>query len=312
MLRFFLVGLFALFISPVVPADVIHFKNGDRITGVTRPSGDEALLIYPAFGGKLSVKMVEIVNIENEKDSVVPEPITEVSQVPEAIKEAVTPVEAASKFDWGSNISLNSSFSRGNTNSQLINLQGDLEIESGDHRYLLDISSIREDQEGSSIKEQDRLHLGYNYLYSEKWFFAVNTTTERDPISRLDHRISLNPSIGYEFWNEDNRTLNIQLGVGYASERTDGEDESSSLIDWRLKLAYKLLEGNMELFHDHHIYRNNEGRRNVVINTQTGVRYDISDDIYLNLQLNYDYDTDPVPGTDEEDLTFLVGAGVGF
>ena len=140
----------------------------------------------------------------------------------------------------------------------------------------------------------------------------MNSTIERDPIALLDKRTSVNPSIGYDVWDDANRTLNFQFGVGYASEKTDGQDESSGVIDWRLKFSYEFIHGDMELFHDHHIYRNTEGRKNSVFESKTGIRYDITDDIYLNVQLDYDYDSEPATGTDETDLTFLVGAGLEF
>ena len=106
------------------------------------------------------------------------------------------------------------------------------------------------------------------------------------------------------------RTLNIQLGAGYSSERTDETDESSSLLDWRLNYAQNILGGAMEVFHKHQIYRNLQGRRNTVFNSQSGIRYELNDHVYVNVQLNYDYDTEPAQKTDPEDVTFLVGAGL--
>jgi len=38
----------------------------------------------------------------------------------------------------------------------------------------------------------------------------------------------------------------------------------------------------------------------------------ITGDIYLNTQLNYDYDSVPAEATDEEDLTFLFGVELIF
>ena len=147
-------------------------------------------------------------------------------------------------------------------------------------------------------------------MYAENWFFAINGTIEQDPVALLEHRISLNPALGYDIWNETGRTLNIQLGAGYSSERTDETDESSALVDWRLHYAQQILDGALEVFHKHQIYRNLQGRRNTVFNSQSGVRYELNDYLYVNVQLNYDYDTEPAQDTDAEDVTFLVGAGV--
>lgn len=317
--------------STWVVADVIHLKNGDRITGKIKEIWDDNVTIKPEYSDKFDVEFEHIANIETDEafevelfdgtkgdfqldTSMNPGTVKLVSSsktLDIALKE-IKRTKQIKPIDWKSHVDLNSSFSRGNTNSQLIYLQGDYKLKVKDHRYLGDISSIREEKEGSSVKNQDRLHLAYNYLYRDHWFFALNSTIERDPIALLDQRTSLSSSIGYDVWDEANRTLNVQLGLGYAHEKTAGEDESSSLIDWRLEVAYTFLRGDMELFHNHHIYRNNEGRKNLVFNSVTGIRYEITDDIYLNLQLNYDYDSKPAENTDEEDLTFVVGAGLAL
>jgi len=120
----------------------------------------------------------------------------------------------------------------------------------------------------------------------------------------------VNPSIGYDVWDESTRTLSMQLGAGYQEEQIVNATGTSSLIDWRLRYKQGFRDGVFELFHNHQIHQNLQGRENLVFNSVTGLRYDITDDIYLNIQLRYDIDSEPVRGTDNEDLTFLFGAGI--
>ena len=289
-------------------ADVIHLTNGDRISGEILEDGDAGVRVRTDFGAELAISKSFVASVEGAAD---PETETETEAVEEmvaAVVEAPAPVPRA----WKSNIGLNSSFSRGNTDSDLINLQADYSFERDRHRYSVDLSSIRETKEGDKVKEQDRLNLGYNYLFSDRWFFALNSTIEHDPVALLDHRISINPGVGYDIWNEESRKLNVQMGAGYSDERSDGVDESSSQIDWRLNYTQKILDGAMNVFHKHQVYKNMQGRKNLVFNSQTGVRYDLSDQLFLNIQLNYDYDDEPSAGTDSKDLTFLVGAGMSL
>ena len=272
----------------------LRFSNGDRISGEVLAESETHVTLITHFGQQM----------------VIPHELLETG-VPEVAPEEIAALlEPKAVRDWTSHVELNSAFSRGNTDSELINLQAEYELERGRQRYSVDFSSLREQKEGDQVKEQDRLNLGYNYLYAENWFFAINGTIEQDPVALLEHRISLNPGLGYDIWNETGRTLNIQLGAGYSSERTDETDESSSLVDWRLHYAQQILDGALEVFHKHQIYRNLQGRRNTVFNSQSGVRYELNDYLYVNVQLNYDYDTEPAQDTDAEDVTFLVGAGV--
>ena len=41
-----------------------------------------------------------------------------------------------------------------------------------------------------------------------------------------------------------------------------------------------------------------------------GFAYELTDDIDATLQLNYDYETEPAPGFDNDDLQYLIGVKV--
>lgn len=325
----FISSLLCIAWASAATADVITLDNGDRISGQIKGLEDNYLLITSPYSDQLRVRVEHVTAVESGDMAIqvlldgkvaVQAPTEDAAAVTAASAPVIAPAEIAAATEasepraWKGKIDLNSSVSRGNTESHLVNLQGNLQLTRGDHRYLSDITTIREEVDGVTQKEQDRLKLGYNYLFKdgvlEHWFFAMNATLERDPVALLDRRFSLNPSLGYDFWDEPNRQLSVQLGAGYADEEINNQDESSSLIDWRLDFSYDLMAGNIELFHNHHIYRNLNGRENTVFNSKTGVRYDITDGIYLNVQVNYDYDTEPAAGTDSKDVTFLVGAGV--
>ena len=84
------------------------------------------------------------------------------------------------------------------------------------------------------------------------------------------------------------------------------------MIDWRLRWERHFLNGDLELFHNQNIYQNLGGRENLVLYTETGLRYEITDDIFLNVQLNYETDSKPAEGTRGDNTTFVVGAGIDF
>lgn len=322
--------LFCLLLSPMfVSADVIYLKNGDRITGEIVRVMNEEITIDPEYGGEYEVKFEHILKVESDRTMDVElfdgtrgaflfgegeEPgqlmlISSVMTTSVELSELKQAVEFKD-FNWTTKLDLTSSFSGGNTDSQSITFQGNSRFLRGNLRYVSDLSMVREQQDGDSIKEQDRFRLGYNYIWKNDWYAALDATFERDPIAQLDLRTSFNPAIGYDIWDEPNKYLTAQLGAGYASEKSSFGDTSGGNIDFRLSLTYDISRLDLEFFHDQHVYRNLSGRKNTVFNTRTGVRYEITDDIYINIQADYDHDIDPPVDTDEKDFTFLIGAGV--
>jgi hypothetical protein len=51
------------------------------------------------------------------------------------------------------------------------------------------------------------------------------------------------------------------------------------------------------------------GRDNTAIETSTGIRWDVWADIYMNVQVDYDFESEPASGTENEDIRYLLGFG---
>jgi hypothetical protein len=49
-----------------------------------------------------------------------------------------------------------------------------------------------------------------------------------------------------------------------------------------------------------------------VIKTSTGARYEITDLLYANVSLDYDYESEPAGTAENGDLSLVVGLGVEF
>jgi len=321
--------LYLLLLPMSASADVIYLNNGDRITGEIVRVVNEKITIDPEYGGEYEVKFEHILKVESDRTMDIElfdgtrgafqfgegqEPgqlklISGVMTTNIELSELKQAVEFED-FNWTSKFDLSSTFSKGNTDSKLISFQGNSRFLRGNLRYVSDLSIVREEQDGDSVKERDKFRVGYNYIWQNDWYAALDATVERDPISQLDLRTAVNPAIGYDIWDEPNKYFSVQLGAGYASEKSDFGDTSGGNIDFRLSLTYDIPRLDLEFFHDQHIYHNLKGRKNTVFNTQTGVRYEITDDIYINIQADYDYDNDPPVDTDSKDFTFLIGAGV--
>ncbi len=114
------------------------------------------------------------------------------------------------------------------------------------------------------------------------------------------------------FFDTPGLSLQAQVGVGFQREEKEGEKTDGSIVGWQVRYTQKFFNSDMEVFHNQTVYQNLEGRENVVAITETGVRYEFTDDIYFNIQLNYDVDSEPAEGANKENLTLQFGAGIEF
>jgi len=164
-----------------------------------------------------------------------------------------------------------------------------------------------------SVTTQDRnlIKYSYNWLFNDPWFFAANASYERDPIIELDSRVIVSAGLGRDIFNTPSRFLSVQLGLGAQSEKLGGVQDENSVAVWSLRYRQDIIS-DLEIFHNHSIVENLAGRDNTSYKTSTGLRYEITDLLYANVTLNYDYETDPVDLAENEDIALLVGVGAEF
>lgn len=314
-------------------ADVILLKNGDRITGDISSFWDDEVTIEPEYSDEFQVDADAIADIQTDDlveiefyigdDAnlqllgVTPEGQIEVAD--ESGNHRLVNYtnirrinEVTEHFDWESRVDYNHTVSKGNTNSEAGTVNASLGFNFDDHRHQFDLQMIREEVNNEDTKNNDTLNYTYNWVFDDPWFMAANATYKQDVIALIDSQVSSSLGLGYDIWDSPHRTFNIQAGPGYQSETVDGDTNQSSLIDWRLRFSYKLLAGDLELYHNHRLYKNFQGRENTVFTSVTGLRFDVTDDIYLNVELDYDSDSNPAANTEPADTTFVVGAGYNF
>jgi putative salt-induced outer membrane protein YdiY len=325
-------SLFPLIVATAAHADVVYLKNGDRVTGEIKEIWDEKISIEPIYADEFDIDLedvasvstdgvfdIELYNdIEGEYTLVQSELPGQVilregeGEISLALIDLKRVEEVEEFFEWDAKMDLNQTLSRGDTDSFTGNLNADLELKWGDHRTDYVLSVIREEIDGAPVKDIKRFNAGYNFIFSDPWYLAIDANIERDPIALLDRRVSINPGVGYDIYDNPGQLLQVQLGAGWQNEIIDDVEEEGTVIDWRLTWERDFFDGDFEMFHKQNIYKNLAGRENLVINTQTGFRYEITDDIYINTQLNYDTDSNPAEDTSGENINLVFGAGLKF
>ena len=129
---------------------------------------------------------------------------------------------------------------------------------------------------------------------------------------QLNSRVILGAGIGRDIWNTPRRSLSMQIGVGAQNEDIAMATDQSGVLIWSLRYRQDFFSDDLELYHNNSIAHNFSGRTNTSYKTTTGLRYEITDLLYANLSLDYDYETDPVDLAVNEDVALLIGLGAEF
>lgn len=312
--------------------DVLVLKNGDRITGEITKIWDAEITIEPEYSDEFNVDMPAVAYIESEREFEIDLVDGRELLVTFAGADAeghqiiktgsgteILPLanmleldEPEDDFDWESFVDLSGDLKKGNTESRNSKLRAETTLRLGDHRHISDITFFREELAGVTTKEQDLFNYNYNWLFNDPWFLSGLFSYERDPIIELASRFTVSAGLGFDIWNTPRRTLNVQLGIGLRAEEISDESETSTVATWVLRYSQDFFREDLTLFHNHSITPTISGRTNTSYKTSTGLRYEITDLLYANLSLDYDYETVPAVTAKNEDIVLLFGLGLEF
>lgn len=322
--------MLALCAQPVF-ADQVRMSNGDVITGAISKIEDGKVFIKPSYADEFSVDLPEVVSIDAEGtydvvlddgseveasfahgDNGMQTLVVESGPIDIAIADLTLATEPEPWYERTSKAEVNLTWNDGNTDSQNTLVYLDTDLRLGDHRHHGDLTFRRDKTDDVYTKKQDLLRYSYNWLFSDPWYLGATATYERDPIKELDHRYTVGALMGRDIFNDDDRFLSISLGAGYTDEQYFTSEDSGATGLWALDYTQDLRGGDFALFHNHTLNYQFFGENNAIFKSNTGFRFDIFADIYANVSVRYDYETEPPEGTENADTTLVVGVGAKF
>lgn len=312
-------------------ADVLFMKNGDRITGDIKRVWDDELYIEPDYADEFPVALDAIARIESDEDFEIElrdhseitgrfasDAVGEMVLITDEASRPFTPMaieelnELDDEFDWDARSDFSVNATRGNTNTSDFLWQAAGGVKVGDHRHRLGLRFDYKEQEGEATKEQNTVDYLYSWFFADRWFLSAGIGYERDPIRELNYRYTPGGGVGFQFFEDAHRLFEVSLSTIGVREKLADVIEDSTALRWGLRYERHLLGGDLAFFHNHRLWSYINGRTNTVADTSTGIRWDVWADIYLNAQFDWDWESDPAAGNEQEDITYAIGIGIEF
>jgi len=310
-------------------ADVVYMQNGDRITGDIKSVWDNELFIETPYADEFPISLAAIARIESDEDLEIELRdhsevtgrfatdaagnmilVTDAGTQPFGPMDIEELSEPEDRFDWDVRSDFSYRATQGNTETTNFLWQGAGGVKIGDHRHRGDLRFDRIDQDGLTTKEQYRANYVYSWFFSDDWFLASGIGYERDPIRDLTYRYTPGTGLGYQFFDDAHRLFEVTVSAIGVRERIGGITEDSSAARWDLRYRRDMLGGDLEFFHNHRLWVYLTGRTNKVVDTTTGIRWDVWGDIYMNVQVDWDWESEPAAGNEQEDITYALGIGI--
>jgi putative salt-induced outer membrane protein YdiY len=314
-------------------ADVVHLKNGDRITGKIIRMEEGKLVVKTDYAGEVTISWHKVESLSAEKkikvvldDGTALEGQTltieagkmtlETEKLEEASAFNLTDVKAINPkvkppVRITARVNAGVELERGTSDTDDFELDASFQARTKKSRYWLGGEFNKEKTDGNLTAEDWTAHANYDYFFTKKWFGYLRTKFEHDEFADLHLRSTLGAGPGYQFFESDTLNLSFGAGPGYIDENfIEASDKSFGSVQWLVNYDQYFYNKLFQLFHHNDGYLSLENSNNWTINTRQGMRFPLYKGLTATLQYSYDFDNEPSADAEadyDSKLSFLLG-----
>ncbi|MGH6886571.1 MAG: DUF481 domain-containing protein [Geminicoccales bacterium] len=217
---------------------------------------------------------------------------------------------AATAADWSGKGTLGGVIARGNTETETINANIDVQAVVAPWTHKFGGSMLRTTTDNITSADRWELRGETNYDLTERSYLVGTLRYEDDAFTDFAYQATAAAGYGYRFIMTDRTKLEGQIGAGYRQTelRLTGEQEDDIIARGALNYERKLTDTT--LLYERFLVES--GKENTFVQNQLGIEVKIADTFALGLDYAVRHNTDVLPGTEETDQVFTANLVYGF
>ena len=212
--------------------------------------------------------------------------------------------------DWSGKGTFGGVLARGNTETETINLNLDVENKLDRWTHKAGASMLRTVTDDLTSADRFELRGESQYSLTERSYVFGALRYEDDAFTDYDYQATLSGGYGYRFITNETTKLEGQIGAGYreAEVRLTGEQQDGIIARGALDFEHKLTATT--LIYDRFLVES--GSDNTFVQNALGLEVKINDTFALGLDYAVRHNTDVLPGTDKTDQVLTANLVYGF
>ena len=310
------------FAAPQEANDVVHFDNGDRLTGSILQEDAESLTIDVAQVGVLAVPKTRIARVEA--------PPAQTGAAPRHSRGADHEAEPLPALrDWDISADVGLVVASGNTRTADYNLV--LAAERVGERFdnILAFAarraSARIGVDGPNVATKDQRDLSYGLRWrlgtgreggagpkksASRWYAVANFEYFADPLKNIERRFTGGLGLGHALWASPRGALTTDLGVSQVFETLSPSNATAHdpALRWGVSFKRWLVGERLEAFYNHQFLWK-LGSQGSVWDADTGVRLHLTGRWRAGLRVDVQHETPPTAGRGRTDASYAIALG---
>lgn len=324
--------LIALFFCTPATADIIVFRNGDRMSGRVMHKHNAVLVFETTHAGTINVNWNDILTLQTEKpvavmirnDETISRETLEAgveghvtlkgSQRSVPLQDIAyinpTPEQSGVGILYSGRASLAATDTQGNTTNRRVYAEAALAARTRDYRYNLGAKFNRQQDFGLQTASSWQADGNYDWFLDKRTFRYVRSSFEHDRFKDINLRSTVGGGYGLQLAETPRTNISIRGGLDYVTiDHTTAANEDYPALGWGLRISHRLDVRNIELFHEQDGFAQIANGSDVTLRSRTGVRVPIASRLTASVQLNLDWEKEPAPGRKPTDSVLLIGLG---
>lgn len=322
-MRHLLLIFAVLTVARAALADQVTMANGDRLSGAVVHKDGEVLVLRTTYAGEVRLRLADVAAIATDEpvDLLLDDGTQLRARLGEPAEgEAVapalaqiryinpTPDEAGNGYEREGRLGLMAAQTRGNSESERFRGEADLILRAQTHRWTLGAERNHGRDSGVTSTSNWRTQARFDRFFTPKEFLYARVTLENDRYKDIRLRSQTGGGYGYQIYEDDATTLDVRGGLTYVTVRHyDAVRESYPAVSWGMDLRHRLRLFTGEVFHEQEGTRGLGGENGTVLQTKTGLRVPLAEQLSATAQVNADWESQPAPGRKESDTTLMLG-----
>ena len=315
-------------------ADEVILTNGDRLTGKIIEIKDGILTLETSYSEPITLKFEAVQQMSSSEPvelhltdgEIIKGKITTNADRQVAVeagpdREAVAvgldniaalnppPKEPAT---WRGNITVGGNWQDGNTDTMNVSAGAVAVRRTENDRFLINFLYNKAEDNGQRTAENTWGQMKYDYFLSPKWYLYLNVDMLSDEFKDINFRTSVGPGVGYQIWEEEDKSLGLEAGVSYTNEDRDvGLDSDWVAARFGVNFLYKLFD--RVLFIDQFvIYPNLDDTGEYTLRNEASLLTDIGSNWAFKLTNIWEQNSNPGPTLEKDDFTWILGLQYTF
>jgi putative salt-induced outer membrane protein len=217
----------------------------------------------------------------------------------------------ASTNKWETTASIGVTVTQGNSDSILGAAQVLSQKKWGPHEMRIGADGTYGELEGEKNVEGLHGFAQYNRLFSERAYGYLRLDGLHDAIADIEYRFTFSPGAGYYFIKNEQTTLSGEAGPAFIYEKQGSESTGYMTARLAERFEHKFNE-NVRLWQAIEFLPQVDDLNNFLINAEIGVESKLTPKLSVKVFAIDNYDNEPAPGREENDLKVVTALGYTF